>query len=740
MLRIATLLSLSVVAACAADVSIAVPEGSSRIDFALARLEQSLQQRGDKLVRRPLSQAAQADIAVLHDSSQAAQIKAPSLYSPPPGPEAFRTVRLTLPAGRPLILAGGDERGAMYGILDLSEQLRLRGGLDKVPQRTVKPRFPFRAIKFNLPWMSYRKGEALQLHMETCRDLNFWRAFLDMMAENRFNTLTLWNLHPFGYMIRPRNFPDATALTDAQLRDWQKFWRGLFRMAKDRGIDTYLVNWNIFVSPDLAKSRGLAKYSTDWSYFGDGDRSEQAERYTRECVTQVLAEYEDLTGLGVTLGERMGGMTSEQRRDWIEQTFIAGIKAAKRPARFIYRAPLSAGTGSGGSTSEITERITRESIERSGLPEPVWVEFKYNWSHAYSASRLHIVHGGELRDNYWNPLPEKYRAVWTMRNEDFFVLRWAEPGFLRDVISNNGEDFVGGFLIGSECYIPAREYTHIDSPHRTWKYAFERQWLFYSLWGHLLFDPSITDEFFEMQLSERYGAARGRELLHAWRLASRTPLRIASFYRGTSDGTLYSEGFLSSGQNKKSPFIDVDSLINRPVLDPAYVSVAGFVKAGRKVSGGKISPLALADMLDRDCDEARRVVAAMRVEQDVSPTLECELLDIQAWANLGHYLAEKLRGAVALASFRAAGREEDRQQAVTALERASGYWVRLAETVHTHNKTEIPYVFDEKFSWNKFIPAARQDIETARSAITSSVPSSLSAPDRGSDPARPASP
>jgi hypothetical protein len=292
--------------------------------------------------------------------------------------------------------------------------------------------------------------------METVRDLNFWRAFLDMMAENRFNTLTLWNLHPYTFMIRPRNFPEASSFTDAQLADWQHFYHTLFRMAHDRGIDTYVVDWNTFVSPEFAKAHNVAMYSEDWGVIsGPGDTSELVERYLRECVTQVLDEYPELTGLGITLGERTGGMTSEQRRDWVERVYIAGMRASKHRARLIYRAPLSADTGSGGSTSAITEKLTRESIDRTDLDQPVWVELKYNWLHAHSATKLYIVHGGGVSGGYWDPMPDSLKVVWTMRNEDFFVLRWGNPDYIREAIANNSEDWVGGFIVGSECYIPA---------------------------------------------------------------------------------------------------------------------------------------------------------------------------------------------------------------------------------------------------------------------------------------------
>src|ERR1035441_3896369 len=183
--------------AFAADVTVSAPQGSPRIDFGMTRLEESLQRTGDRLVRVGTNQAATADIAT-------------SVAPNGLGDEDFRTARVASAGKIHLELTGGGERGAMYGLLDVAEQLRLAGSLSKIPQRTVRPRMGFRAIKFNLPWMSYRKGEALQLHMETARDLNFWRSFLDMMAENRFNTLTLWNLHPFTFMIRPKNFPEAS--------------------------------------------------------------------------------------------------------------------------------------------------------------------------------------------------------------------------------------------------------------------------------------------------------------------------------------------------------------------------------------------------------------------------------------------------------------------------------------------------------------------------------------------------
>lgn len=101
------------------------------------------------------------------------------------------------PKGRAIAVIGGDNRGMIYGTLALAEQLRNGVRLQDVVASHEKPRLPFRAIKFNLPWSTYRPSSALDQHYDTARDLKYWEAFLDMMVEDRFNTITLWNLDPF---------------------------------------------------------------------------------------------------------------------------------------------------------------------------------------------------------------------------------------------------------------------------------------------------------------------------------------------------------------------------------------------------------------------------------------------------------------------------------------------------------------------------------------------------------------
>jgi len=698
-------------------VSVAYRTDSPLLRFAVGKLDKALREIDEDVTYHDLTNCPKRpDVLILSDESEAELLPLAgkkSSTSPSVRCEGFQLLRLRTGGGRMLCIQATDESGAMYGILDLAEQVRIHGGLQDAQEKVSNPRFPFRAIKFNLPWSPYRSSPATEMHLDTCRDLEFWRQFLDMMAENRFNVLSLWNLHPFPFMIRPENFPEACPFSDEEMEEWRFFWRSLFRMAKNRGVETYIVNWNIVVSPQFARAYGAKERN---------DASKLVRRYTRECVTQVINEYEDLTGLGVTLADWMSRMTPKEREDWIEETFVAGMKKAKRPVKFIHRSVLA------GSPIEM-----RRVIDNARLADPVWVEVKFNWSHGHSTPRLAITHDyptGEIDERFWKPKPTNYKIVWMIRNEDFFILRWGEPDFIRQHIATNGRDYVGGYFVGSEGYIPAKDYSHVLHRHRTWNYAFEKQWLFYMLWGRLLYDPETPNSIFEAAFERRYGKGVGKTMLRAYTLASRMPLRLASFHAATWDFTLYSEGFLAAARSRGisdgvSPFISIDELIHHETLDPTFISIPEYVKrvsANEKMVEGSVTPLQIAADTERDGRTVLNLAESLRPKTRIYPgALECELADLEAWANLSLYFAQKLRAAVALETFRRTGVLSEKEKAVSLLEEAQANWGNVTSVTQRHYR-EVPYVGGGTFSWSKYMDQVERDIEIARQATKISKP------------------
>ena len=176
---------------------------------------------------------------------------------------------------------------------------------------------------------------------------------------------------------------------------------------------------------------------------------------------------------------------------------------------------------------------------------PIWVEMKFNWSHGHSTPKLVKVHGGALGDTYFKPTPSNYKIVWQVRNEDFFALRWGVPDFIRQHIALNGQAGIRRRLFRGlgDLHSGARLFHGADGPV-SWQWAFQRQWLFYKLWGRLLYDPKTPDALFQAEFTRRYGS-RGDNLLQAYALASNTQMRLASLYDSRWDFTLYGEGMLA---------------------------------------------------------------------------------------------------------------------------------------------------------------------------------------------------
>ncbi|MEZ4829098.1 MAG: hypothetical protein R3C61_22855 [Bacteroidia bacterium] len=273
--------------------------------------------------------------------------------------------------------------------------------------------------------------------------------------------------------------------------------------------------------------------------------------------------------------------------------------------------------------------------------------------------------------------------------------------------------------------------------HQTWQYAFEKQWLFYQVWGRLLYNPETPDAVFEEAFVNRYGEMAGKKMFKAFQLGSRMPLKLASFHAATWDYTLYSEGFLAPFPARgltdhHSSFISIDELIDHQVLDPGYMNIPDYVDAisqNRKIEERITTPDKLANILSSDANEMLELLNQIR-QSGVNPKGEfaCELEDIETWAWLSLYFADKLRAAISLHAYRKGGDEQNKTQAIVLLTNCLSYWEKVSDITQSHYR-EVPYLGDKTawnprdawtdaktFSWEKYLPEVRRDLEIARTA------------------------
>jgi hypothetical protein len=102
----------------------------------------------------------------------------------------------------------------MYGGLVLAELIRLEKNIPNFDHPLLgEPYIKNRGLKFNIPLdirtPSYQDaGDAAQHNILEMWNFDFWKQYLDMMARNRYNVLTLWNPNPFPSMVKMKNYPD----------------------------------------------------------------------------------------------------------------------------------------------------------------------------------------------------------------------------------------------------------------------------------------------------------------------------------------------------------------------------------------------------------------------------------------------------------------------------------------------------------------------------------------------------
>ena len=100
-------------------------------------------------------------------------------------------------------------------------------------------------------------------------------------------------------------------------------------------------------------------------------------------------------------------------------------------------------------------------------------------------------------------------------------------------------------------------------------------------------------------------------------------------------------------------------------------------------------------MLEQDCRKALKLVQSINVSTNRS--LKYEVADVQVWSNLGLHLAEKLKAAVALQTYRTTGQEAQKKAAVQHLKEALRYWdAVVAITKPLYNDMPLVHLTEQK--------------------------------------------
>ncbi|HUX59323.1 MAG TPA: glycoside hydrolase family 20 zincin-like fold domain-containing protein [Bacteroidales bacterium] len=623
---------------------------------------------------------------------------------------------------------GADAAGAMYGGLELAEQIKING-LSGVKETTQNPYMERRGTKFNIPLdvrtPSYTDvSDVAQKNIAEMWNFDFWKEYIDDLARYRFNYISLWNLHPFPSMVKVPGYEDV-ALNDVQksthhfdenynTNGWGfcspeilanpdtlikisidekiEFWKKVMRYAKTRNVDFYVITWNIFVHGAEGK-------------YGITDKIDNPNTrdYFRKSVKQMFVSYPDLAGIGLTTGENMYGNSSEKKEEWAFETYARGMMdaAAEMPDRkftFIHRQHQ---TGAKDIVKVFKPLIDNKNIE-------FLFSFKYAQAHVMSAT-TQPFHEEFVKDI------EGMKTIWTLRNDDNYYFRWGAPDFVREFIQNIPIEVSRGFYYGSDQWVWGREFTMKD-PEGPRQIELDKHWFHWMLWGRLGYDPDMSDDRIAGILHYHFPEVDGQKLFTAWQSASMIYPTTTGFHWGPLDIHWYIEGCKSRNNyaQNETGFHDVNRFINLPPhLKSGFQSIPDYVKMTK--SGGSTelkNPLEVSQMLHAYSDKALSLLKEMNSGKDKE--LAVTLNDIKTMAFLGKYYACKIAGSTQLAMYRETKDKNNQKKAVAELEEALKYWKLYSETAMQQNINPIWTNRVGNVDWIKTTEWVKKDIEIAK--------------------------
>ena len=655
--------------------------------------------------------------------------------------EGFLLRNVPLENHRELVVLSTDAAGAMYGGLELAEQIRVHG-VEGVRDTDRNPYLPLRGTKFNIPLdlrtPSYTDmGDSAQANIATVWDFGFWRQYLDQLARDRYNMVSLWNLHPFPSMVRVPEYPDvalddvwrsrakfdedySTRTTDivtpAMLADKEvvrklgveekiEFWRRVMQYAHDRNIAVYVVTWNVYT------------YGTGGRYgITDALDNPRTVDYFRASVRAMFRPYPLLAGIGLTAGENMGDASAyyrgsadsfEAKENWLMATYGQGVLDAaraepQRQFRLIHRQHESRAQDIAQTFQPVIAQPNVDFV----------FSFKYAQAHALSSTTQNFHRG------YLESLGD-LRTLWTIRNDDALMLRWAAPDFVRDFVKNIPYQKSQGYYFGSDMWVWGREYLS-RHPQKPRQLEIDKHWLHFLLWGRLGYDPTLDDARIAALVGQRFPGVDGGKLLAAWQDASMIYPLVTGFHWANFDFQWYIEACRSRPEpaNTASGFHSVETFINQPVHPgtdnltiPRYVAgvTSGSMPAGT-------TPLQVADRIEARVQAAQLALAQITAKKPAAELAETTG-DIRRMAALGSYYAAKIRGATELALFRATRDPKHQQLAVRQLETAAMAWRGYAATVTAAYGPSFWTNRVGRVDWPELTAEVGHDIEIAQAPL-----------------------
>ena len=397
-----------------------------------------------------------------------------------------------------ITIEGNDPSGVIYGAVELAERLKNGGATERIEE---SPQMVMRGTCIGLQKTVYLPGHAVYEYPYTPENFPWfydkaeWVKYLDMLVENKMNSLYLWNGHPFASLVKLKDYPFALEVDEETFKKNEEIFSFLTHEADRRGIWVIQMFYNIILSKPFAEHYGLKtqdRHRPITPLIAD---------YTRKSIAAFIENYPNV-GLLVCLGEAMA--TIEDDVTWMKETIIPAIKdgLAASGRKDIPPVVLRSHDTDG-------PLVLRESL-------PLYPNI-YTMSKYTGESLTTYEPGGP-----WGETHQQLAAAAPVHIDNVHILanlepwRWSSPAFIQKTVQAMHRDHHSK---GLHLYPQA---SYWDWPYTADKLSdgqrlkqLDRDWMWYQAWGRYAWNdqrgtvksglPASEASFWKKVLADYYG-------------------------------------------------------------------------------------------------------------------------------------------------------------------------------------------------------------------------------------------
>ena len=407
--------------------------------------------------------------------------------------------RITQHSGNRITVEGADPSGVIYGAVELAERL-LSHRLTAEPIEE-SPQMVMRGTCIGLQKTTYLPGHGVYEYPYTPEnfpwfyDKEEWVKYLDMMVENKFNSLYLWNGHPFASLVKLKDYPFALEVDEDTFKKNEEIFSFLTHEADRRGIWVIQMFYNIILSKPFADHYGLKTQDRHRPI------TPLISDYTRKSIAAFIEKYPNV-GLLVCLGEAMATIDDDVK--WMKETIIPGIKDGL--------SAIGRATVPDGFPSVLPPIVLRSHDTDGPL---VLKESLPLYPNIYTMSK----YTGESLTTYepggpWGETHRQLAEAAPVHIDNVHILanlepwRWSSPTFIQKTVqAMHRVHHSKGLHLYPQASYWDWPYTADKLPNGERLKQLDRDWMWYQAWGRYAWNDQRGEDktYWKKVLAEYYG-------------------------------------------------------------------------------------------------------------------------------------------------------------------------------------------------------------------------------------------